>query len=287
MKITKHAFQIENGIGKIITGDIRMPDTSEKAPLAIILHGFKGFKDWGFFPYVSEKIAENGIITCCFNFSMNGMEGRSDIVKYPENFAANTVTQEIEDAKVLIKALRNNDPELGININKYWDGELFLIGHSMGAAVSLLIAREDGDIQKLALWGPIAKFDRYSERQKAYWQKTGYLEFENHRTKQILRINVSFLNDFERNKKSFNLPLAMSEIKIPALIVHGKQDLTVPLKEPKALAEEYMKGNPCTSSPLNIIEQTGHTFGIGHPFGGSCAALEKLIDLTNNFLEKK
>ena len=281
MEIIKRNIKPLNEVGKKIDCDIRYPDTGAKLPLVFIMHGFKGFKDWGFFPYVSDKISKAGAITVCFNFSMNGMEADSDIVTYPEDFAENTVSREILDAKLLIDYVLNDK-----EIQNIWDGKIYLAGHSMGAAVALLITRKNEKISKLALWGPIAKFDRYSPRQKQYWQKIGFLEFTNARTGQELRLNISFLNDFENNIDKFNLPVAAKELKIPLLIVHGRQDLTVNVKDAMELAEAYGKKEG-SSAILEIIEQTGHTFGINHPFEGSTEALDKVVDMTIKFLGLK
>ena len=39
----------------------------------IFVHGFKGFKDWGFVPYLCNYFAEQGFFTITFNFSHNGI----------------------------------------------------------------------------------------------------------------------------------------------------------------------------------------------------------------------
>ena len=45
----------------------------ESAPCIICVHGFKGFKDWGFWPYTGKFFAENGFFVLTFNFSHNGI----------------------------------------------------------------------------------------------------------------------------------------------------------------------------------------------------------------------
>ncbi|MCK5087881.1 MAG: alpha/beta hydrolase, partial [Melioribacteraceae bacterium] len=39
----------------------------------IYIHGFKGFKDWGFVPYIGEYFANKGFFVITFNFSHNGI----------------------------------------------------------------------------------------------------------------------------------------------------------------------------------------------------------------------
>jgi len=40
----------------------------------VYVHGFKGFKDWGFVPYIGETFASKGFAFLTFNFSHNGIE---------------------------------------------------------------------------------------------------------------------------------------------------------------------------------------------------------------------
>ena len=46
----------------------------ESAPAVLVAHGFKGFKDWGMFPWLAEQIAEAGLRAIRFDFSHNGVE---------------------------------------------------------------------------------------------------------------------------------------------------------------------------------------------------------------------
>lgn len=65
------AFQLAKNPGRIIRGDV-FPAKSKARGTLVICHGFKGFKDWGMFPYVGEKLsAWLDVIT--FNFSHNGV----------------------------------------------------------------------------------------------------------------------------------------------------------------------------------------------------------------------
>ena len=86
--IKKTKYQKINIAGLPINADIRYvgghPDG--KVPLVLIAHGFKGYKDWGFFPYISERISEAGFITACFNFSLNGMNDSVDLIDDMDRF---------------------------------------------------------------------------------------------------------------------------------------------------------------------------------------------------------
>jgi dienelactone hydrolase len=279
-------FLLVNNIGKQIKGDIRFPAGKSDLPAVIIIHGFKGFKDWGFIPYVAEKIAFSGAITITFNFSMNGIDGSSDLLDRPEDFAENTITRQLSDALIVIDFFKNKYlPE----INDKWNGRIFLLGHSLGGAISLLISLHRDCIDKIALWAAISTFDRYTERQKKIWRKKGFMEFVNMKTSQALRLNLSYLEDFEQNEKEFSILDAASKFMNQLLIIHGEQDMTVPMKEALILEKAYLNNSNVTSKSLlkKIIGNTGHTFGINHPFESSNASLNEAIKTTTEFFELK
>ncbi len=52
-------FTLELEPGVFIRGDIRVQEEGGRKPVLLFAHGFKGFKDWGFFPYASERFASS------------------------------------------------------------------------------------------------------------------------------------------------------------------------------------------------------------------------------------
>lgn len=243
-------------------------------PLIILVHGFKGFKDWGFFPYTAEFLVKNGFNVLSFNFSHNGV-GKS-LTEFDEldKFEKNTISLELIELNEIIDACSNsyffNNLPLSIG----------LLGHSRGAAVSILAASANKNVNSLCCWAPVAKFDRYTERQKSQWRSQGYFEVLNSRTNQIMRMSVELLNDIEENKNDkLNIEKAVKSLEIPFLIIHGEQDLTVPIKE----SEEIFEWANTSLKKLEKIESTGHTFDIVHPFSGSNGKFDKILKLTADF----
>ena len=43
-----------------VHADLRSRDPSRPLPLIIVCHGFLGYKRWGFFPYLSDRLADAG-----------------------------------------------------------------------------------------------------------------------------------------------------------------------------------------------------------------------------------
>jgi len=273
-------FSLKNKIHENIYGDLRYLDEFPGAPLVIIMHGFKAWKDWGYFPYVAEKLTNAGFITINMSSSLCGVPEGADDYVYPEKFASNTVTQEIFDIRQVIDQFINGN--INRNVLDRWNGRIFLLGHSRGASVSLFVATDDKRINKLIAWSPIDKFVRFSDRQIKEWKNAGYIQFDDSRTGTTLRINKSYLDDFEKHSEIYNPKSRAAELEIPVLYIHGEQDVTVPYQESKTLFESSKK----EFAEYILIKNTGHTFGIRHPFTGSSKPLEEVISKTIEFLQK-
>jgi len=242
----------------------------------IFVHGFKGFKDWGFGPYLASYFANKGFLVITFNFSHNGV-GKS-LTEFDEldKFANNTFSREVNELSQIINIYKNcyfgevENPKIG------------LIGHSRGGAVAILTAFQKPEINSVATWAAISKLDRYSKRQKEEWQKQGYFEVLNSRTNQMMRLNVSLLEDIENNKNGIlNIERAVKELNRPLLIIHGDQDLSVRIEE----GEQIYEWSDKSKTEYFKIMKTGHTFDIKHPFEGSSEKFEKVLETTNKFFQ--
>ena len=51
----KTRFQLNGSDGGPLRGEVRTGGRGEERPAVLICHGFKGFKDWGFFPKLAER----------------------------------------------------------------------------------------------------------------------------------------------------------------------------------------------------------------------------------------
>lgn len=248
-----------------------------KVPCIFLVHGFKGFKDWGFGPFVGKFLSENGFFVCTFNFSHNGIGNKSLEFTELDKFAENTFSLEIDELSELI------DAYMGGFFGKISKSKIGLIGHSRGGGIALLTARQKKNVDALAVWASVSNFDRYTERQKERWRKRGVFEVLNSRTKQVMRLNVALLEDLEKNKDDLlNIEKSVREINRPFLIVHGEQDLAVPVKEGERLYELSNK----ELTEFVKIPATGHTFDVVHPFQGINPKFEKVLNNTLEFFNK-
>ncbi len=246
-------------------------------PCLILVHGFKGFKDWGFFPYAAKFFADKGYFVLTFNFSHNGIGLSKTEFEEIDKFAKNTISLEISELDHLINAYSEG------YFGNHQFNEIYLIGHSRGGAVSILSSLINQKPSGYVVWASVAKLGRYTERQKEVWRKNGFIEIPNSRTKQIMRLDLSYLEDIEKNiYNSLNLEDAIKNLKKPLLIIHGEQDLTVPIAEGKQIFQWSNK----EYSEMFTVPNTGHTFDVIHPFEGSNDKFDAVLDKTNSFLKK-
>jgi len=243
----------------------------------IYSHGFKGFKDWGFVPFIGKYFAELGYFVITFNFSHNGIGNNPLEFTELDKFAENTFSLEVNELNEIINAFSNG------YFGKIINPKIGVIGHSRGGAISLLAAYYNENVKSLITWSSIAKLDRYSERQKKEWLSKGYSEAVNSRTNQVMRMNKILLEDIIQNKNGFlNLEKAARNLKKPWLIIHGAQDLTVKSDEAKQLYEWSDKN----LTELHLISSAGHTFNITHPMEKASEPLNKVLEKTEKFIEK-
>ena len=250
---------------------------SETAPCLIYVHGFKGFKDWGFVPYLGEYLSNKGFFLIAFNFSHNGIGENPLEFTELEKFGKNTFSLEVEELNEVVDAYVDNF--FGEIENK----GIGLIGHSRGGAIALLAASEKENVRAVTVWASVSKLDRYSKRQKEEWRKKGVFEVLNTRTNQVMPLYINLLEDIEQNKNgNLNLEKAVSNLNKPLMILHGEQDLAVPLSEGK---EIYSWSNK-ELTDFQTVEATGHTFDIKHPFEGSNSKFNFVLNKTEEFFTK-
>ncbi len=274
----RKTIRLRNPHGEEMHVDIKHREDVKDTPAIIILHGFKGFKDWGFFPEVGERLAEAGYVAVTPNFSRNGIG--FDISKFDrlDLFAKNTISHELQDVRTVLDAIKD-----GTIARKVADiNRIGLLGHSRGGGTALLAAREwSNEIECLVTWASVSSFFRFSDEQIEQWKKKGVVEIENARTGQMMPIEKSFWEDLEKNKKKFDLHAAAEELEMPALFVHGDQDTSVSPAESEQLHEKcgsYVKR-------LEIIEEADHTFGIKHPMERTSVQFDNLTSITENWYD--
>ncbi len=264
---------------RVVRGTVELPPQgTTDAPILLFVPGFKGFRDWGGWPWLTRSLADGGFIVHRVDLSMNGYTGRSELHDEPEKFAQNTFSHDLEDLDVLLDSTERWGIPPGVSSDR-----IGIIGHSRGGVVSLLFASEHPSIEAVATLGaPARGVSIYREELHEQWREEGYLEIPNARTGQVLKLDISVLEDYEENRERYDVERAIVEKPLPSLVIHGSEDETVSITE----AVELMNWLPHANSRLEALE-TGHTFGFSHPFGGADEAGQAVLDLLTHWFTEE
>jgi uncharacterized protein len=280
--MTKHYFEIENSNGHKVKGDIRIPFSEIAIPVVIFSHGFKGFRNWSFIPYICEKFANHGFISVNYDFSHNGIIDDEKQIYNDEIFRKNRVSFAIDDLGCLIKGIESNSLKISEFHNQF-SGDIYLAGHSLGGAVSILTAPKFESVKKISLWASISELNRNTERQKAVWKEKGEISIEIASTGQKLHLDYDYIEDKDVNFPSNVIMDTLKTLNYPVQIIHPEKDLTVNIKEANELKSTE---SDIRKRELIVIEKAGHTFNCRHPFEGASNALQKAYESAHNFFER-
>ncbi len=260
-----------------LLADAYFPDVTNKLPLVVFCHGYKGFKDWGAWELAMRSIAQQGFYVVKFNFSHNGTTLDNPLeFEDLEAFGRNTYSQEQIDLTAVINHFKNRD--------EVDQSQITIIGHSRGGGAVLVQALENNEVTKVVSWAGVADFKRRFPQGARFdkWKEEGVFYGLNTRTNQQLPHFFSFYQDFEANERKFDIQNCAQHLKKPLLIIQGTADEAVPLKEAEWL-HLWAK-----NSELYVIEGADHVFGARHPWDKKELPLDlsKVIDQTVAFLKK-
>jgi dienelactone hydrolase len=268
--LTKHS--LAGALGPILL-DIRAAGRTSPRPAVVVVHGFKGFKDWGMFPQFAERLARAGFIAVTFNLSGSGVDDAGEF-SLPDRFGRNTFSAELQDLQCVLDALVSG--RLGLPA----PSSLGLVGHSRGGGISALQTARDSRIGALVTWAAISRVHRWSAEQRAAWRAASHIEVQNARTGQILPLYTDVLDDIEHRAEALDIEAAAARIRVPWLIVHGTEDESVGFAE----AQVLKAANRSSQMQLLPIERGGHTFGATHPWRSPTPELETVFDATLSWL---
>jgi len=221
----------------------------------LICHGFKGYKDYGFFPHLAQAASTAGLIAHRFNFSHSGMTHNLDTFENPDLFEQDTWRKQSADLCSVIQAVESGELH-GQNL------PIVVFGHSRGSVTTLLTAGNENIDKRLA--GVVAAASpsacsRLEPEQIQTLKKLGRIASPSSRTGQTLFVGRIWQDEIDADPNWHDPCRAASSIKCPVMLIHGADDTTVPLSE----AHELHQAQP--NAQLQIIENAGHTFNASNP----------------------
>jgi dienelactone hydrolase len=262
------AHELPGTLGPILV-DVRAAGRDMPRPAVVIVHGFKGFKDWGMFPPLADRLARAGFVAVSFNLSGSGVDAAGNF-SFPERFGHDTFSTALEDVERVIGALVTGALEVAP------PSSLGLLGHSRGGGVAVLEAARDERVAALVTWAAISTVNRWPAGVMAQWRKTGRNDVTNARTGEVLPLYTDVLDDNEANADRLDILAAAGRITAPWLLVHGELDESVSPEEGVRLAAAMRH----PASRHEVIGGGGHTFGARHPWAGGTPEFERAVAAT-------
>ncbi|MDN4074978.1 alpha/beta hydrolase family protein [Fictibacillus terranigra] len=229
-------------------------DGPVKVPVAILFHGFTGSKIDGHFLWVrfSRELAKQGIGCVRFDFSGSGESGGS--------FSEMTFSGEVHEGKEIVNFVKGMD---------WADPErMMLVGHSMGGAVAVQVAKEIPDnIHKVCLWAPVGNMNKLAA---SYFEKHPKLPNGN-----VDLDGLELGRGFYEDLKGRDLYHDITAYTNPVMIIHGTDDQTVPHEYGQKYYDAYLNND----RGIHLMEDVNHVFSrlswIEELFGHSIRFLKK------------
>ena len=269
--IAPQRFDLEGAAGRTIRGEARVVPGARAS--VVLVHGFKGFARFAFFPHLADRLAAAGITTVSFNFSGSGIGDDLETFSEPEAFEENTYTRELHDLGIV----------LGEGERRGWLTERRgLFGHSRGGGIAILRAARaarDVRIRALVTWAAISTVKRWPTDIADAWRERGWIEVENARTKQVFRLRRAVLDEAtEHGDGMLDVTRAAETLICPWLIVHGDADDTVLIGEGESLAR-------AAGPNAEFLRVSGgtHTLNVAHGMTSPSPQLREATDRTVRF----
>jgi uncharacterized protein len=254
--------------GPPIRGELRAPEGPPPRSAVVICHGFKGFKEWGFFPALARSVARHGHAAVSFNLSRSGVGPEAEFTEL-DRFAEQTHSRDVDEIRMVLDAVT------GGALFPRRPERIGLFGHSRGGGEHRLAAAEDGRVDALVTWAAIAAVERWSDEEIATWERGGTVYVENKRTGQQLPVGPGFWRDIVANRDRLDIVRAAERVEIPWLIAHGEADETVSATSARVLFDAA--GD---RAELLLVEGASHTFGATHPFASATPELRTVAEAT-------
>ena len=275
------SWTLQGAEGRLIYGNTHQPGCKPRGGF-VIAHGFKGYKDYGFFPRLAERCAAAGSVAHRFNFSHSGMTNNIATFERPDLFERDTWNKQVHDLRTVIAAM-HDERIAGRGL------PFVVFGHSRGGVTALLtagrFAADDEFPQPAGIITAAAPShaNPFPDAQMRILRERGWIESPSSRTGQSLRVGRAFVDEMLADPQAHDVLMQARRIRCPVLIIHGEHDPTVP---PGAAMQIH---EAIKDSELTMIPAADHVFNTPNPLPADQPAspqLQTLIESCTKFAQR-
>ncbi|MBG79837.1 MAG: hypothetical protein CMJ39_03890 [Phycisphaerae bacterium] len=254
---SSHDWEIPGALGKPLVGTAHVPDEKPRG-VVVLLHGFMGYKDYGFIPRLADRLVTEHLIVQRFNFSHSGMghgHGSIDV----DRFRLDTWNRQVEDVLCVMDAIRKGTLERS-------ELPVALFGHSRGGVTAILAAGRHAEDERMAsLRGVItasapAMASRLSDAEQDQFRQNGSIQVMSSRTGQQLQIDAGWLREQQADPEGHDLPTQAGRLRAPLSIIHGLSDPTVSPDDASLIAEAAGE-----RAMMRLIHDADHVYNTPNP----------------------
>jgi dienelactone hydrolase len=268
--LTRHT--VPGALGEILV-DVRAGSRSVAQPAVLLVHGFKGFKDYAFLPVFAERLARAGFTAVTATVSGAGVDAAGEFSRL-DRFARNTYSRELDDLHGVATAIATGTLAFAAPT------ALGVVGHSRGGGMAILLAAERPEVGALVTWNAIGKARRHSDAELAAWREAGTIQIPHKRLRIRMPLDYEVVEDCLRHEHGrLDIAAAAGRLTCPWLQLHGTDDETVAFAEGEALAA----AGGAQHAFVPVAGGT-HTWGTQHPWEGSTSVADEVFDRTVRFL---
>ncbi|QQS20118.1 alpha/beta fold hydrolase [Candidatus Saccharibacteria bacterium] len=210
------AVKIRTKLGLEIAGLLDTPAIKLDIPLAILLHGFTGWKEEKHITSLSKALTDAGIASLRFDAPGSGESGGT----FEHDYTVTNYISAVEDVLQYAQELP------GVNPNR-----IAIWGHSMGGFVALASSVRYPGFKAVCCCQPSSGPKMIKPGEKEAWESTGWQSFSNEHFHD-LRLPYSFYLDRQTYHASNEAP----RLRIPSLFIAGTRDRSVSLEDIRKMA---------------------------------------------------
>ena len=274
-------FEIEGADGGPLRVDVYAPGGTgapecRHSPI-VLVHGFRGYKNWGFIPFLAQRLAREGFVAVAYSASGSGIADSSGAFSEPERFRHNTYGRELNDLDRVVAWALERTAAAGVP-----DRRVGLIGHSRGGGIAFLHAAGDPHVGCVVTLGTMSRMGLWEPQRIAAWERGEEASVYDFRTRSHLPMSPDLWEDFRRNRERYDLAHAIESLRVPLLVVHGDEDRVVPLDH----AREILSHRAAATAELRVIAGAGHTFQAGDRIRRTPPQLLEMVEAATAWMRR-